>query len=269
MEEHFADGIRLCSAETDKESTPESEEQFYGSLNFFDESPFDTRQFAREQSFLLAKVKEAIASMEEDIEETDWGNELLSSTFHINAWKGLVSQLEDSIALVDDHEKLEKSILQCAVTFYRELMDPIRSIRQFDYLLHLHPDEPTHWGAYALCLIDMSEQCLPSVFDMEKRSVHCFLRGARLCLAHYLAQDRWVQEIGNEDALKLGREYYYNASDAYPNTVARKGIFLAQYLAKAPALPGKESIDGSPIEYEGEDLRGELGEILGLKISAS
>jgi hypothetical protein len=268
MEEHDADGIRLCSHEMEHEPSLESEELFYGSLDFFDGSAFATGQFIKEQTFLLAKVKEAIASMEEDIEETDWGNELLSSTFHINAWKGLVTQLEESISSTGNKDRLENSILQCAVTFYRELIDPIRSIKQFDYLLHLHPDEPTHWGAYALCLIDMSEQCLPSSYSMEKRSVHCFLRGARLCIAHYLARDKWARKNGDEEVLRLARDYYYNASDAYPNTVARKGIFLAQHLTKAPSPPSIESLKKEPLECEGEDLKGELDEILSLHILA-
>ncbi|MDQ7822001.1 MAG: hypothetical protein RDV48_04320 [Candidatus Eremiobacteraeota bacterium] len=242
------------------------EDIFYEPLDFFDGSPFHRESFQKEQLYTLDKVKVALAAMEEDIDETTFGIELLTSTFQIEAWKKILSLLEDSLRYIDNEPELIKCLQQCAVTFYKELMDPIRSIKQFTYLLHMKPYEPEHWGAYALCLIDMSDQCFPSPYDLEKRSVLCFMRGARLSLAHLFARDRWYEESGRERALTIAKDYYYNASDAYPNTVARKGLFLTMMLSKDNEMPTGEALAGKEILFDGEDLSREVKEILALPI---
>lgn len=241
-------------------------ECFYEPLSFFKGQPFDREKFIAEQSYLLKKVDEAIVFMEQEIDEIDWGTELLSSAFQINAWKRQSVQLKESIEAVKSDEKLEHCILKVAVTFYRELLAPTRSINQFNYLLHISPNNPDHWGSYALCLLEMAERCMPSTFDMEKRSSECFLRGARLALAHMFAGDDWYKENGREDTLALSREYYYNASDAYPNYVSRIGVLLVKMISAMEPLPSKDELYRKELFYEGEDLKRELRFILDLSM---
>lgn len=261
MEENLNEGLNLQCSNEPQQILPE--ELFYKPLDFFEESPFDCEKFGKNQSFLIQKVKEAIATMEEELEEAERDAvEFLSSTFQLETWKKLIEQLEESLKSIGNLDKLSNKILQCAVTFYRELLDPIRSIEQFDYLLHLCPNEPEHWGSYGLCLIEMSEQCILSPFNMEKRSALCFIRAARLSIAHILANDPWLKKIGLDEALKLAKEYYYNASDAYPNPVARKGIFLVKMFNDQ--IPPIDSLQEKKIIFEEEDLTRECQEILAL-----
>jgi hypothetical protein len=268
MEEQHNDGLWLNNDDyhttVDQEGT-----MFYGPLDFFDQRPFALEEFHREQTFLLERVTLALASMEEDIEEMERGHELLSSTFQINVWRKLITQLEGSITCNGQPEELERCILQCALTFFRELFDPKRSIQQLNYLLRMRPDEPEHWGFYGLCLIEMAEQGLRSSFDMEMRSVHCFLRAARLSLAHLLARDEWFEKNGREETLRIVREYYYNASDAYPNIVSRRGMLLSLLFSQAEELPTRETIAKIEPKYEDEDLSREMEEILNITLTKS
>lgn len=261
MEEISSDGINLqCPIETSQPVL--TEDFFYTPLDFYEEIPFDPGKFRKNQSFLAQKVKEALQAMEDEIKGVEEDEEVrfLSSTFQVESWRTLISRLEDSLRDVEDRERLAKNILECAVTFYKELMDPIRSIQQFDYLLHLSPDEPEHWSSYGLCLIEMSEQCLTDTFDMEKRSVLCFIRAARLSLAHLLADDDWLQKNGHDYALRTALEHYYNASDAFPNLVAKKGIFLVRMLNEQ--IPPLESLREKEVLFGGEDITREVREIL-------
>ncbi len=265
MEEQHIDGLMLHDNEQQRPVDQEGA-MFYGPLEFYDGSPFNSHVFRKEQAYLLEKVKLALASMEEDIEEIERGHELLSSTFQINVWKKIIKELEESIECCNKPERLERCILQCALTFYRELFDPRRSIQQLNYLMHLRPDEPEHWGSYGLCLIEMTEQGLHSDFDLETRSVHCFLRAARLCIAHLLARDSWYERQGSQETFRMAREFYYNASDAYPNVVSRRGMLLLSLLSGEKELPTGETIRTMNPTCEGEDLSREINEILGLRL---
>jgi len=265
MEEHYMDGLRLLE-EGQQRPVDHEGTMFYGPLEFFDGRPFHLDNFRKEQSYLLERVRLALASMEEDIGEMERGHELLSSTFQINVWRKLIKELEESIECSDDPERLERCILQCALTFYRELFDPRRSTMQLDYLLRLKPAEPEHWASYGLCLIEMTEQGLHSDFDLEARSAHCFFRAARLSIAHLLARDSWYQKLGSQEVIRMSREYYYNASEAYPNIVARRGMLLLMMLAGEKELLTGESIRTINPSYEGEDLSLEINAILGLNL---
>ncbi|GEM_PF-1577511 len=244
-----------------KERTPQeelTEDLFYEPLSFYQEKPFDPESFRAEQSLLLRKVEAAFVAMKEDLLECEEDRELLSSTFQLDIWEKLIVELEETIECIGSFECLRMALLRCAVTFYKELMDPIRSITLFNYLLQLDPYEPDLWGAYGLCLIEMSEQCIFSTFDMERRSVFCFTRAARLSLAHLIARDAWLEAHDDETAFRLAQEYYYNASDAYPNHISRKGLYLTLMLKKMDPVPGKDTFTGKEIIYEGEDLTREL-----------
>ena len=259
MPEYSNDGINV---EYNRDMTPQklSEDFFYEPLDFFEETAFDPGIFKKNQSFLIEKVRIALATMEDDIQEARQEEDgYLSSTFHIETWTKLIQLLEDSLKDMDNIRELTRKIIQCGVTFYKELGDPIRSIQQFDYLLHICPEEPEHWGSYGLCLIEMSDQRIVGSFDFEKRGMLCFIRGARLSLAHLLAHTGWLQINGREHALKCAMEYYYNASDAYPNPVARKGIYIVKMLTRETPTP--EYLQENQIMFEKEDVTREIKEI--------
>lgn len=250
-----------------QERAPQEElryDLFSEPLDFYRQKPFDPESFRTEQSFLLSKVEQALTAMKEDLLECEQDRELLSSTFQIDIWERLIVELGETLESVGIPERLRIAIYRCAVTFYKDLMDPIRSIKMFNYLLQLDPDDPDLWGAYGLCLIEMSEQCICSTFDMERRSVFCFVRAARLSLAHLIARDRWLDLHDEETAFRLAQEYYYNASDAYPNHISRKGMYLTLMLKKMDAVPGKDAFSDREIIYEGEDLTRELQEVIAL-----
>jgi len=262
MPEHKNDGINM---EYTSEMPPEklSEDFFYEPLDFFDGATFEPEIFKKNQSFLIQKVRIALTTMEEDIQEAKQDeDEYLSSTFHIDTWIKLIKLLEESLSSLDNIQELTTKIVQCGVTFYKELRDPIRSIQQFDYLLHICPEDPEHWGSYGLCLIEMSDQRIIGTYDFEKRGMLCFIKGARLSIAHILAQNGWLEKNGKEHALKLAREYYYNASDAYPTPVARKGIYVVKMLAKE--IPTIEYLQEHQIVFEEEDITREIREIAAL-----
>ena len=63
------------------------------------------------------------------------------------------------------------------------------------------------------------------------------------------------------------REYYYNASDAYPNIVSRKGMLLTIALANQTPIPDIQSIASMETVYDNEDLSKEIAEIIGLSRS--
>jgi len=233
-------------------------------LDFYRQEPFDPESFRAEQSFLLSKVEQAFAAMKEDLLECEEDRELLSSTFQIDIWERLIVEMRETLECIGSTEPFRIAIYRCAVTFYKDLMDPIRSKKMFNYLLQLDPLDPDFWGAYGLCLIEMSEQCICSSFDMERRSVFCFIRAARLSLAHLISRDAWLDAHDEETALRLAQEYYYNASDAYPNHISRKGIYLTLMLKKMNAVPEKDSFTGREIIYEGEDLTREIQEVIAL-----
>lgn len=257
------DGISIESGEL----APQQElagDLLYEPLDFFLQKPFEPETFRNEMSFLLQKVKQAFEAMKEDLLECEADRDLLSSTLQLDIWERLIVEIGAMIECIGSPERLRPAIHRCAVSFYRDLMDPIRSIKLFDYLLHLDPADPDIWGSYGLCLIEMSEQCIFSTFDMERRSVFCFVRAARLCLAHLIARDRWLEDRDDETALRLAGEYYYNASDAYPNPVSRKGMYLTMMLKRMESLPGREGLEGREIEHEGENLTREMQAVLAM-----
>ena len=204
MSDHHVDGLWIEGEEQHTPLDPEGA-AFYGVLDFFPQSPFNVEGFKNEQILLQEKVSVALHSMEQDIGDTEGEDELLSSTFQVKTWRKLIDELKESVQCAESPQELERCLRQCAVTFYRELSDPKRSIRQFDYLLHLSPYEPEHWGAYGLCLIEMTAQGIHSSFNMEQRSVQCFLRSARLALAHLLLRDRWHERHGSDEALRTAQ----------------------------------------------------------------